>query len=222
MGGGAGRAQGFGEVQEGKSAVARFHHPLRVRTPEPRPHLACCIRRSVPRLTRNARRSAARGPRNRFRGAEQYFRESVTGDCSRLGRGAVPPGPCCCEQLGGGGPRPCSWLPGRSPRRSLGVCACAVRPRFRLLPPFLKTLTLQLCAATHLNILEPPSSARYRDPLTLPRVCTPNTFSGRPSERLTSPLPPQIVSRRPSAVETWPSDLCGPTFRDASRPASNL
>lgn len=168
MGGGAGRAQGFGEVWGGKSAVARFHHPLRVRTPEPRPHLACCLGRSVPRLTRNARRSAARGPRNRFRGTEQYFRESVTGDCSHLGRGAVPPGPCCYEQLGGGWPRPCSRLLGRSPRRSLGVCACAVRPGSRLLPPFLKTLTLLLCAATHLNIFE---SSLFR---SLPRPSHPS------------------------------------------------
>lgn len=133
--------------------VTRIHHPLSVPTLEPPPHLARGLGLSVPRLTeRKAERAG--GPRNRFRGAEQYFRESVAEYCSGSGRGAVPPGPCCCGQLGGGWLRPCRRLRGRGPRRPPGVCACAVRSGSRSPPPSRpgrRTFFL-LRAATQLNI----------------------------------------------------------------------
>lgn len=68
-------------------------------------------------------------PEECFRGAGQYFRESAAKDCNRLGIGAVPSGRCCCERLGGGWLRRCPQFRARGPRRPLGVCACAVRPR---------------------------------------------------------------------------------------------
>lgn len=104
----------------------------------------------------------------------------------------MPPGPCCCEQLGGGWPRLCPPLPRGGPRRPLGVCACAVRS----LPPSLEARTFS--SARHLNMPEPPSSARCPDPLTLSLGCTPQIFSGRPSEPLTLPFPPHVSPRRPS------------------------
>lgn len=109
-------------------------------------------------------------------------------------------------EAGGRAPALGSWAETRGARsRSAPARYASVT----LTATLLKTLTLLLCAATHLDILEPPSSARFPDPLTLPGVCTPNIFSGWPSERLTSPLAPQILSRRPSAFESWPSDVCG-------------
>lgn len=90
----------------------------------------------------------ARGPRNLFRGAEQYFREPVAEDCGRLGRGAVSPRPCYCEQLGGGWPRQCPPLRGRGWRRPTGVCACAVRTGSRSLSPSLEARTFFLRSAS--------------------------------------------------------------------------
>lgn len=67
-------------------------------------------------------------------------------------------------------------------------------------------------SSPHLNMPEPPSSARCPDPLTLSLGCTPQIFSGRPSEPLTSPRPPHLSPRRPSeplrlGLQTFPGRL---------------
>lgn len=101
--------------------------------------------------------------------------------CSHLGRGAVPPGPCCCGQLGGGRLRPCLQLSGRGLRRPPGVCACAVRSGSRLLPPSPESRLLSPPRGREPEYSVASRFRPYPDPLTLSLGCIPPVFSRWPS-----------------------------------------